>query len=451
VEPTNIRFGGGASGTVLHPLVAIALAVAVVLLFVWPRSRLVGPLFAMVFLVPFGQVLVLGGIHLTVYRMVILCGLARLAVTGRASQSGRLAGGFTSIDRIFTIWAVAYCVANSLQWMETQALIKNLGSLLDALGGYFVLRFAIADADDVLHAIQVFAVIAVIMAIFMTNEQMTHDNVFGMLGGIPRDVAVREGRARSCGAFEVYITAGVFGATLLPLFVWLWASGRSKVGACLGMLGGAVIAVTSNASTSLLACAAAIVAFCFWPLRKSMRAVRWVLVVSLVGLHLVMKAPVWALIARVDLTGSSSGFHRYMLVDGCIRHFSDWWLMGVKNYDTWGWDMWDLSNQYVAYALTGGLVTLAAFVLIISRSFGRLGTARKLAAGDAKQEWFLWCLCAALLAHVVAYFGIGYFDQMQFAWYALLAMISVAGAGGKSVDAVSNEDSVVSSYEYAQS
>jgi hypothetical protein len=182
-----------------------------------------------------------------------------------------------------------------------------------------------------------------------------------------------------------------------------------------------------------------------------MRAVRWVLVVSLVGLHLVMKAPVWALIARVDLTGSSSGFHRYMLVDGCIRHFSDWWLMGVKNYDTWGWDMWDLSNQYVAYALTGGLVTLAAFVLIISRSFGRLGTARKLAAGDAKQEWFLWCLCAALLAHVVAYFGIGYFDQMQFAWYALLAMISVAGAGGKSVDAVSNEDSVVSSYEYAQS
>jgi hypothetical protein len=88
--------------------------------------------------------------------------------------------------------------------------------------------------------------------------------------------------------------------------------------------------------------------------------------------------------------------------------------------------MWDLSNQYVAYALTGGLATLGAFVLVISRSFGRLGIARKFSEGNPQQEWFLWCLCAALLSHVVAYFGIGYFDQMQFAWYALLAIFSVA-------------------------
>jgi hypothetical protein len=109
-----------------------------------------------------------------------------------------------------------------------------------------------------------------------------------------------------------------------------------------------------------------------------------------------------------------------------MTHFGDWWLLGVKDYDTWGFDMWDLSNQYVAYALTGGLVTLAFFIAVISRSFGKLGRARKHVAGDRKQEWFLWCLCAALLSHVVAYFGIGYFDQIQFAWYALLAMICAA-------------------------
>jgi hypothetical protein len=114
------------------------------------------------------------------------------------------------------------------------------------------------------------------------------------------------------------------------------------------------------------------------------------------------------------------------LVDGCIRHFSDWWLIGVKDYDTWGWDMWDLCNQYVAYAFTGGLATLIFFILIISRSFGKIGVARRAAAGLKPQEWMLWCLGAALLAHVVGYFGIGYFDQMQFSWYALLAMISAA-------------------------
>jgi hypothetical protein len=137
-----------------------------------------------------------------------------------------------------------------------------------------------------------------------------------------------------------------------------------------------------------------------------------------------MKAPVWAIIGRIDLTGSSSGYHRYMLVDTCIRHFSDWWLIGTKHYNEWGSDMWDLSDQYVAYAVTGGLATLVSFIAIIFYSFRELGTARKYVARDKRYEWLLWCLGASLFAHVMAYFGIGYFDQMQVVWFVLLAMIS---------------------------
>jgi hypothetical protein len=138
-----------------------------------------------------------------------------------------------------------------------------------------------------------------------------------------------------------------------------------------------------------------------------------------------MKAPVWALIARIDLTGSSSGTHRYMLVDNFMRHFRDWWIVGFKDYNTWGWDMWDLSNQFVAYGLGGGLVTLVLFITVLSRCFSGVGRARRLVA-NRSEEWFFWCLGAALFAHVVAFFGMSYFDQMQFALYALLAIISVA-------------------------
>jgi hypothetical protein len=310
--------------------------------------------------------------------------------------------------------------------METQALIKSLGNLLDTLGGYFVLRFLLQDREDIQRAIKVLAVIAMILAACMTNEQLTHKNIFGLLGGSSPEVVIRDGKIRSWGSFEVYITAGVFGATLLPLFIWLWSDAKSRIIGLLGMLGATIITLTSNSSTPLLAYAASIVGLLFWPLRKHMRVFRWGLVLILVALHLAMKAPVWALIARVDLTGSSSGYHRYMLVDQCIRHFSDWWLIGVKNYNDWGFDMWDLSNQYVACAVTGGLATVVTLILVISRSFGQLGTARRLADGDPKREWFLWCLGAALISHVVAYFGIGYFDQMQVAWYALLAIICVA-------------------------
>src|SRR5260370_28960589 len=113
-----------------------------------------------------------------------------------------------------------------------------------------------------------------------------------------------------------------------------------------------------------------------------------------------------------------------MLVDQCIKHFSDWWLIGVKNYDEWGFDMWDLGNQYAASAMTGGLATLVMFILLISRSFGRLGTARKLAEGDLASEWCMWGLCAAVLSYVDASFPIGLFDQMQVASQSLLLMIS---------------------------
>jgi hypothetical protein len=423
VEPTNLRFGGGASDTLLHPLVAVAIVLAVILIVCLPRKYVIVPLLLTIFLVPRGQVVVLAGVHFTVARILVLTALFRWAASGRASP---LVGGFNSIDRCFALFAVSYLFVFSLQWMQSQALIKSLGDFLDSMGGYFVMRFLIHDRQDITRAIKVLALIAILIAPFMLNEQITQRNIFGLLGGVASTPAVRDGQIRSQGAFAVYITAGIFGASLVPLFIWLWMTGESKAVAGLGLISSTVITITSHSSTSLLAYAAGIVGLCFWPLRRRMRAFRWGIVLTLTGVHLVMKAPVWALIARIDLTGSSSGYQRFQLVDTCIRHFWDWWLLGVKDYNSWGFDMWDLSNQYVAYAVTGGLLCLVLFIGIISLGFSRLGTARKRVAGDRNHEWFLWCLCAVLLSHVVAYFGIGYFDQMQFAWYAFLAIISAA-------------------------
>lgn len=425
MEPANIRFGGGPAETALHPLAVIVMLVAIALIFLLPRRYVIVPLLLAAFFIPLGQMLVVGGIHLMVLRIVLLFGCARLIWSKLSSQHSPLTGGFNSIDKAFSLWAFFYALNFILMWMETQALINRLGFLLDAFGMYFLLRFLIQDDADVRRVIKLFAVIAAIMALCMVNEQLTSHNVFGFLGGagVPE---VREGRIRSQGVFRHSILAGTFGATLLPLFVGLWKDGKSRVAAILGVISSTVITVTAGSSTPVLAYVAGILALFLWPLRKRMRVIRWGFVITLVALHLVMKAPVWALIAHVDLTGSSSGYHRYRLVDLFIRNFSDWWLLGTKDYDKWGWDMWDLSNQYVAYGLTGGLVTLFFFIAIISRSFGRLGTARKFAGGDRRQEWFLWSLAAALFAHVVAYFGIGYWDQTQDAWFALLAMISAA-------------------------
>ncbi len=427
MEPQNIRFGGGAGETLLHPLVAVGMLIAVILILCLPRRYAIAPLLFAVFTIPLAQVVVLAGIHFTVLRILILAGLIRRAT----SKQTVFAGGFNTIDRFVTLWALSSLIIISLQWMEMQALIKGLGDFLDTLGGYYVVRFLIRDLEDVRLTIKALIAVTVVMGVCMINEQITHRNVFGLLGGLSITPQIRDGKLRSQGAFGVYIDAGMFGAILAPLLVWLWSFKKSRIAVLLGMAGATVMMITCNSSTPLLALAGGIIGLCFWPLRSRMRVFRWGLVLTLVVIHLSMKAPVWALINHVDLTGSSSGFHRYILVDNFIRHFSDWWLLGFKYYDSWGWDMWDLSNQYVSVGLRGGLLTFLLFIGVLSRSFAELGIARKRVAGNQKQEWLCWCLGSALVANVVGWFGCSYMAQMQMALFPLLAMISVAAFEAK--------------------
>ena len=409
--------------TLLHPLVALAILLAIVLILFLPRKHVIVPLLLAIFLVPKGQVVVIAGMHFTVAKILFLTGVIRWVMSRRSLT---LAGGFNSIDRVFALWALCYPIVFAFQWMQTQALIKTIGDSVDTFCGYFVLRFLIQDIEDVRRVIRLFIAISAIMAICMLNEHLSQQNVFGLLGGAARAPEVRNGLIRASGVFQHSILAGCFGATLLPLFLALWTDRKSRWVVLVGVISSIIIVASANGSTASLACVAGVFGLCFWPFRKQMRLVRWGLVSTLVALHLVMHGPVWSLIEKIDLTGSSSSYHRYMLIDNCIRHFWDWWLLGVKNYDSWGFDMWDLSNQYVAYAVTGGLATLVFFIAIISRGFAGIGTARKLVAGKPREEWFFWCIGASLFAHVMAYFGIGYFDQTQFAWFALLAVVSAA-------------------------
>jgi hypothetical protein len=432
MEPEHYRFGGGSSSTLLHPLVVVAMIVAIILILYRPRRYALAPLLFAIFLIPKGQVLVLAGVHLNVYRIILLAGLARWAILRRTSP---LTGGFNSIDRLFTLWAFSFFIIFSLQYMATQALIKALGDLLDAMAGYFVLRFLIHDREDVREAIRVFALIAVIIGVGMLNEQRTGMNVFGQLGGTLAFSETRNGAIRSMGPFLHSIPAGAFGATLVPLLVWLWSDANSRKLSVLGLLGATAMAVTCHSSTVLGCYVAGIFGLCMWPLRKHMRVIRYGLLATVIGLHMIMKGPVWSLLEHIDLTGSSENFHRYQLVDTFITHFDEWWLLGTQNNGSWGWEMADTSNEYVLYGVGGGLLTFVLFIALISKCLGWLGTKRKIVAGYRSEEWILWCLGSAMFAHLVVFIGIDYFDQMLFAWFALLAIISMsvstAKAGGR--------------------
>jgi len=423
MEPKNLRFGGGAGDTILHLPIAVGMLIAIVLILILPRRKAITPFLLAFFTIPVYEQLVLGGVHLTMLQILILTVLGRMAAFRGTSSEKRFTGGFNALDKVVVLWSLLELTMFCLQFMETQALIRGLAGLIESLGGYLAARFLIPDREALRRTIRAMAIICVIQGASMVSEQFTHQNVFSFLGKWPPPI--RDGHVRSEGIMGS-LYGGVFAGVLIPLFLWLWTERKSRMAACAGLVGATAMVWASHASTSWMAYGASIVGLGFWPLRRQMRLVRWGLVAMLVGLHLVMHGPVWSLIEKVDLTGGSSSYHRYMLVDNCIRHFGDWWLIGYKYYGSWGFDMWDLCNQFVVAALTGGLVTLVLYIMIFTRSFGAIGTARKKVSGNRRQEWLLWCLGADLFANIVAHFGINYMVELMMSFFPLLACISVA-------------------------
>ncbi len=429
--PEHLAFGGGASQTVLNPLVAVFVLVAGILMSVLPRRMTIAPFLAGALLIPMDQVIVIASVHFQMVRVLVLFGAVRMVIAKTSSKQKIFSSGLNAIDKAVIFWTLFTAIDVTLLWGDSGALTNQLGTIYQIFGIYFLLRFLIRDEQDVQFTLKVLAYTAAFIAVVMTIEQATGRNPYALLGGYRASsigsLMERDDRFRAMASFSHPILAGAFGATLLPLFVGLWCKFKEhRVTAAIGIAAATVITIASNSSTPLLAYLAGVLGFCLWPIRGKMRLVRWGMVVTLVSLHLVMKAPVWALIARVDVISGSSGYHRFFLVDQFIRHFNDWWLVGTTHNADWGWDMWDLANQYVAIGESSGLLPFVLFIATIVYGFKYVGWARKALKGMNREQWFLWALGVTMFAHVVAFFGISYFDQTSVSWYAYLAIISAS-------------------------
>jgi hypothetical protein len=422
-DPGFADFGGGTSSSVLHPVVLVAMIVLILLICLLPRRWVIVPLLLGILLIPCGQNIYIGGVHLFVSRIFVLIGCLRVLLSKPSSRL--FSGNFLALDKLFFIWAIYRAAAVVLTFSDTGALVNQVAFLIDALGGYFLFRSLIQDEQDAEIVVKVFAVVALVSAAEMIREQLTGQNLFGMLGGVRLTPDFREGKLRAQAAFGISIAAGTFGATTFPLFLWLWKRGVARIVAIAGVVSSSIMVFASASSTPLMAWLGAILAVCIWPIRRQMRLIRWGIVLALIGLQITMKAPVWFVIAHVDIGGGSS-WERANLIDTCIRHFGDWWLIGTRDNANWGWDMWDKCNQFVDEAETGGVIVLTCFIAMFVFCFKKIGIARKAVEGNRSREWQFWLLGVVMFAQILAYMGIDYFDQSKFVWYMLLAIIPAA-------------------------
>lgn len=143
-----------------------------------------------------------------------------------------------------------------------------------------------------------------------------------------------------------------------------------------------------------------------------------------------MESHVWYLIARIDLTGSSTGYHRAQLITSAIEHLNEWWLVGTTYTRHWmatgvSWsnDHTDITNHYLLTGVNGGLPSMLLFISLIVIGFKNIGSALKRCNSISTQVQ-IWAIGASLFSHTATFISIAYFDQTIIFFYLTLALAS---------------------------
>ncbi len=403
----------------LNPLSMFFTGTMCLMVLVVRREYAIIPLILTGCLMTTWQMIIIAGFNFPMLRFLIFIGLFR--VTIRREWSNIV---FNKIDKIFILFIVIKIIAFTIQRSTSAAFVYMLGQSIDNMGAYFFIRAVIHDFNDYDRIVKTVLLISIPVALFMIYEHITGGfNLFSLLGGVPEMSAIRNGRLRAQGAFDHSILAGTFGASLLPLSWGLWQRGHRFI-AVSGILTSFIITLASSSSGPIMTLIFSIIGISLWVLRMHTTKVRNLFWLTILFLHLVMKAPVWSLIARIDIVGGSTGEHRYLLIDAAIRNFSQWFAVGIINTEVWGTGLWDITNQYIMEGANGGIITMLLFVIIMSKCFSTIGSTRAKLGDNPDLQKYVWSFGVVLFAYVLTFLSISIFGQMVFFYYLLIAMIS---------------------------
>jgi hypothetical protein len=373
------------------------------------------------------QQFVVGPFHWTVLRVLILIGFVRAMAHGE-----RLVGGFSKLDCVVLCWGLWLSISSVFHKPFGEALIFRLGMAYNTLGLYFLTRLFCQNMAEMAQLVKITCYLLVPVAFEMVNEKFTGHNLFSLFGGVPVMPEVRDGHFRSQGPFAHSILAGTVGAVCVPLMIGIWRehglSARVGIAACLAMV------ITSKSSGPLMTVFCGLFALTIWRWRHLTRWLVMAGVACYVGLDLVMKVPAYYILSRIDLTGSSGGWHRARLIESSIEHISEWYFAGTDHTRHWmptgvSWSLehTDITNHYLLYGVWGGLPLVALFVYALWVGFSYVGRTLEWRQSAPVGELFLvWALGADLFAHAATCVSVAYFDQsVMFLFLNLAALGSL--------------------------
>lgn len=398
--------------TIYQSTIAIVIFLAL-LTILMPRKYFLVPFILAACFVPTDQRIIVMGLDFTVLRILVAAGVLRVFIYGEYRRFK-----LNTVDRLLLLWLICGAVIYSIQWKEAEATINRAGFMFDALGLYWIFRQNIQSWTNLKNTLSLFAVAAIILLPFVLMEWSTGNNPFVFLGKVI--TSVREEKFRCQGAFPHSIMLGLFWAVLAPMFLAMAKTEKNKTLYVSAFASSVVIVMASASSTPILVLILAIVSYAAFNWRQYTGVTAMVLMAITAALHFAMKAPVWHLLARINVIGGSTGWHRYNLIDKAISNFNEWMVIGCRSTDHWGWGLEDVTNQYVSEGVRGGVVTLILFVLMIYAVLKTLVNS-SLRYRDRNTQLLIWALFSMMIAHCIGFIGVTYFGQIRVLWYMTLA------------------------------
>lgn len=165
-----------------------------------------------------------------------------------------------------------------------------------------------------------------------------------------------------------------------------------------------------------------------------------------------MKGHAWWLIAKVSDIVGGGGYWRAKLIDEFVNHFSEWWFNGTSYTAHWSPtgvglplypDYMDITNQFVAEGVSGGIVRFILYIWLIVTCFRRVG-------GVAKDELYpeyvqlqFWSIGSMIFAYCMSFLAVANSAQntvIFFCAVASLAMIPEKEVSRVTLESPENDD-----------
>jgi hypothetical protein len=368
------------------------------------------------------------GVNFQAVRLLTIVGFISVYLNNQ-----RIPLKFNSIDYYFFSYNILMAIVYVLASVNTKsAIIFQAGQLVDSILLYLFIRNIVQNRADIGRIAKVLSVCIIVLIPFIFSEFFFQKNFFSIVGR--PGIVVRQGEVRAAGSFSHAILMGSFAAALIP---FLWASFRTShskkellaVISCLFF-------IYACSSSGPIVCTAGMFFFMwFFKYRLYSKLLARLMLAGALTIHLVREYPIWQfLYLRITIKASSTGRHRYLLMDAAIKEFKNWWLSGYGDVGpAWHLKYWpwthatftDVTNHYLLVGVRGGMVAMLLFMITCYKSVVTLGHYSFLQK-EISEQYFWWGIAVMMIGHCITFLSVSYFGQITLFLYMGFAIAALA-------------------------